>query len=122
MISDPAMVEKMARALKVANGVYSLDDIIHQMELGNLQGHVEGNTWAVTSVQQFPRKKVVDILYVVGSLNDALIMEKKLERWSRELEADLMTATGRDGWWNFRSLGWKRNGVVYAKELKDGQG
>ena len=120
MITDPFMAEKMKRALKIANNVYTLDDIMDHIKSGKMQGHVEGSTWAITQVHEFPRKKAVDILYVVGSLESSLKLENKIEHWARELGADLLTATGRSGWWDFRTLGWKRNGVVYAKELKNG--
>jgi len=120
MINDPVMVQRMARALKMAGGVHTLDDILEQMELGRLQGHVEGNTWAVTQILNFPRKKVVDLVYVVGDLDDSLRMEKKIEHWSREVGADMIAAAGREGWWNFRTPGWKRTGVTYIKELSHG--
>jgi hypothetical protein len=120
MITDPLMVKRMAKALDMAGNVYTLTDIMGQIEKGTLQSHVENDTWAVTQVQNFPRKKVVDILYVVGYLDDSLRMEKKLEHWAGELGADMLTAAGREGWWNFRTPGWKQTGTMYAKELKNG--
>ena len=120
MTPNKEMVEKLAEALKLAHDVYTLEDIIELIEKGTLQGHVEGDTWVVTQVHTFPRKRIVEILYVVGDLNDSIRMEKKIEQWARELNADLIIATGREGWWDFRTPGWKKTGVTYAKDLKNG--
>ena len=120
MITDPLMVKRMTKALEMAGNVYTLDDVIDQVKKGSLQGHVDGDTWAITQVQDFPRKKVVDILYVIGYLDDSLRMEKKIEDWAKGLGASMLTAAGREGWWNFRTPGWKQTGTMYAKELTNG--
>jgi len=116
-ITDPVMVDKMRRALKVGGDLFSLDDIESGLTSGDLQGHVEGDTWAITQVHQWPRKKAVNVLFVVGTLENSVKLENKLEAWAKEQGATLLTAVGRGGWWSFRTPGWKIVGNLYSKVI-----
>ncbi len=116
-ITDPDMQRKMAKALSVGGDLYNLDDIEAELLSGDLQGHVEGNSWAITQVQKFPRRKVVNIMLVVGGISDAAKLEVKISEWAKSIGASMIIATGRDGWWAHRTPGWRMAGVMYSKEL-----
>ena len=120
-INDPAMLIKMERVLNAANNVHTLDDIDLALETGKMQSHVMGDTWIITEVNEYPRKKAVNVIYVVGNLHDALAAESMIEEWANNIGADFITATGRSGWWGFRSPGWKMLGTLYSKELENGR-
>ena len=114
---DESMRPKMERALRQGNNCYDLDDIENALHLGKMQGHVVGNTWAITQVHDFPQRRSVEILFVVGDLVEAIQMDKYIEDWSRSIGANLVTAVGRDGWWEHRTQGWRRVGSLYAKDI-----
>jgi len=107
----------MARALKCGDNLYDLHDIDTALKQGHMQGHVEGDTWAVTQVQQFPKRKAVNVLFVVGSLENSLKLEAKVEAWAKDIGADLLMAVGRGGWWQFRTPGWRMIGTLYSKDI-----
>jgi hypothetical protein len=107
----------MRRALKRGDDLFSLDDIEAGLMSGDLQGHVEGDTWAITQIHQWPRKKAVNVLFVVGSLQNSLKLEAKVETWAKEQEATLLTAVGRGGWWQYRTPNWKIVGNLYSKVI-----
>jgi hypothetical protein len=117
IINDTAMLKKMNRALAINGNLYALEDIERELETGHLQGHVEGDTWAITQVHNWPRRKAVNIMYLVGSLGGALKLEYKVEQWAKSVGADLITAVGRDGWEKHRTLGWKKVGNLYSKDI-----
>jgi hypothetical protein len=117
IITDAAMMRKMQRALKETGDLFTLQDISAMLKKGTAQGHVVGDTWAITQVHEFPLKKSVNILVVVGNMEDSLAMEAKIDTWAKGIGADVITAIGRDGWWDFRTPGWKKAGTMYAKEL-----
>jgi len=117
IITDQAMLMKMERALRSGNDLYDLDDIQEKLIVGDMQSHVEGNTWAVTEVHDWPRRRSVNILFVVGYLGDSLRLEKKIIDWAKDIGADLITAIGRDGWWEYRTPGWKKMGTLYSKDI-----
>jgi len=118
IIKDAFMKKKMEKALRLGGDLYTLVDLITELREGRMQGHVENDTWAITQIQDFPRKRVVDIFTVVGNMEGSLLLEKKITGWASELGADMITSVGRDGWWNFRTPGWKKVGTLYSKELK----
>jgi len=119
VIKDAFMKKRMERALHVGGDLYDFTDLAAELQKGSMQGHVELDTWAITQVQDFPRKRVVDIFTVVGNMEGSLLLEKSITKWAKEINADMLTSVGRDGWWNFRTPGWKRVGTLYSKELKN---
>jgi len=116
-ISDPIMAEKMHKALRIGGDLYNFDDVMADLQSGRMQGHVEGDTWAVTQVHQWPRRKAVNVLFVVGSLENSLKLEAKVEAWAKSIDAELLTAVGRGGWWQHRTPGWKIVGTLYSKDI-----
>jgi hypothetical protein len=121
-INDPAMLRKMDRALRQGGNLYTLEDLGYALEEGKMQSHVAKDTWAITAVNDFPNKRTVDVLYVVGSLEGAFALDKDLEKWANGLGADAMTAMGRDGWNRWCSNpGWTKVGTLYSKELDHGR-
>ena len=123
-INDPKMTARMEKALRLGDNVYSFADVQEGLKSGNMQGHVEGKTWAITQIHDWPQKRVVNILFVVGvieDLEDIERLEKKIETWAVSIGADIVTAVGREGWWHLRTPGWKKTGVLYSKDLHNEQ-
>jgi len=118
IITDPKMAHKMERALLHGGGCYTLDDIDKGLMTGEMQGHVFGKSWAITRVHQWPRKKSVDVLCVVGEIKDMLMLEQVVCQFAKDQNADMLTATGRDGWWGIHTPGWQKAGTLYSKDLK----
>jgi hypothetical protein len=116
-ITDPKMQKKFEKVLGMSNNLFNLEDIREGLQSGNMQSHAEGDTWAITQVHEWPRRKAVNILFVVGSLSNSLKLEQKIEAWAKEIGADLVTAVGRDGWWNKHTPGWKKVGTLYSKDI-----
>lgn len=120
MITDPAMRKKFERMLRDSGDLYTLEDILDLIEQGKMQSFVDGDTWVVTQVHEFPRRKVLDIVFVVGHLGQAVQLLPQLYMFANEIGATLITGYGRDGWDAVKQPGWKKVGSLYAKELNDG--
>jgi hypothetical protein len=118
IITDPKMSVKMARALKHGGDLFTLDDIEKGLATGAMQGHVEGDTWAITRVHDWPRKRSVDVICVVGDIQGALVLEERICEWAKGIGAEMITATGRDGWWGYHTPGWQKTGTLYSKDIK----
>ncbi len=117
-ITDPTMAKRMLKALNAGDALFSWDDVSSMLKSGKMQGHVEGDTWAITQVHDWPQRKSVNILYIVGNLEDTAKLEAKVTVWAKELGADLLTATGRDGWSKLQpGSGWKKIGTLYSKDI-----
>jgi len=112
--------QKLRKALAVAGDTYTLDDILAEINEGRMQSFVEGESWAVTQIVDFPRKRYVEIVFAVGNLNELKLIYPKLEAFAREIEADGLRAFGRPGWmrqFEIDKHGWVEMTRVYVREF-----
>ena len=120
-IKDPVMLKKMERALKQGGNLYTLDDIGIALHNGDMQSHTADGTWVITTVSKYPRCKSVDVLFVVGDLEGAFVVDKQLEEWARNVVgANFMSAAGRDGWERRLGRGWKKTATIFNKDISHG--
>ena len=113
---------KLARLLDRMGGVYLLDDILTAIAEGRMQSFVEGNSWAITQLQDFPRARQLQLLAYVGDLTDVDALHAKILAYADEVNAGLLSTYGRRGWLregSFERLGWrlKARNNLYVKEL-----
>jgi hypothetical protein len=111
---------KLARVLDAMGGLYLLDDILTRIGDGRMQSHVVNNSWAVTEIGDFPRARKLNILAVVGDLADHEALEAKVLRYADDVNAGLISAYGRRGWFpSAEALGWrlKTKSYLYHKDL-----
>lgn len=120
-ITREDMRVKVERALEQFGDLYTFDDIMGFIDSGKMQSFVSGDTWIVTQVNEFPRRKVLDIALVVGFLEEASKALPQIYAFARSIGADRVTAVGRDGWWKFAEPGWYRVGGYFAKDLENGR-
>jgi hypothetical protein len=114
--------QKLARVLDRMGGVYLLDDILTAIGEGRMQSFVEGNSWAITQVQDLPRARQLQLIAMVGDLSDVDALHAKILEYADDVHAGLLSTHGRMGWLregSFRHLGWrlKAKSQLYMKEL-----
>ena len=118
VITHPAMKKKFDRMLEQAGGLYTINDIEELIENGKMQSFVQGDTWIVTQVNEFPRRKVLEIVFVVGFISDAIQALPQMYEFATKIGASLiMASNARDGWWTYAQPGWKKIGSVFAREM-----
>lgn len=101
--------------LEEHGGLYTVEDILALIGEGKMQSFAKGDTWVVTQVHEFPRKKVLDIVFVVGDMEDLHELEPQLEEFRVKIGADFMSATGRLGWLRKHFKGWKPYSVNFVR-------
>jgi len=119
-ITRQDMATKLEKTLRLSGDLYTLDDIMVAIEEGRMQSFTVDDTWIITQVLEFPRRKVLEITFVIGFLNEAVKALPALYAFARSIGATRVTGFGREGWMNFAEPGWKLVGSMYAKELTDG--
>jgi effector-binding domain-containing protein len=83
-----------------------------------MQSFAEGNTWIVTQIQEYPRRRVLDVLYIAGHIGDVLSAYRRIIDFACEQNCTLIRANGRLGWAQFvKEYGWTVPAVVYHKEI-----
>ena len=119
-MSAPLYHRKLQRALDRQGGLYTLEDIREQLADGRMQSWVHNNSWAVTQISVYPRRRLLDVVAVVGDLGDCRILNEKLVKFANEMGVDLIASYGRRGWVRLgERLGWKvkTTSYLYHREL-----
>lgn len=112
--------DKLRKALAIAGNTYTLDDILHEISEGRMQSFAEGESWAVTQIVDFPRKRYVEIVFAVGHLDELKTIYPRIEQFAREIQADGLRAFGRPGWmkqFQIDKHGWSETTRVYVREF-----
>jgi hypothetical protein len=111
-------IDRLYEVLARMGHIYAPDDLIARVDRGDMQCHVVGDSFGLTEIVQYPRRRVVDIPCVVGDLDSALLIHDQILEFAKKERASLLRAQARPGWWPYaKKLGWERVNVVYYKEL-----
>lgn len=109
---------RLSKALKRGGNLYTFDDIMESIYAGDKQSFSHNNSWAVTEVHDFPRRRTLDVLLLVGDSGDFAILHSKVMKFAEEVGATLVRAFGRSGWTKFAEAnGWQIVDTVYYKDL-----
>ena len=111
---------KLAKALDRQGGLWTLDDILERLRDGRMQSFVQNNSWLVSQISVYPRRRVLDVIAVVGDLEDHRGLDEKLVDFANRMNIDLVSAYGRPGWKPYgTALGWKikASNYLFTKEL-----
>lgn len=110
-------IHRAEKALKDGGGFYDLPDLLSAIEAGTMQSFSHGESWAVTQLQVYPRKRVCEIVLVVGDTKDLPPLEQQVIQFAREQQCDMVRAIGRFGWHRKRTAGWNTTNAVYARGI-----
>lgn len=111
------MMQRLERMLEKMGGFYTVDDILSLIKEGRMQSFSNGLTWVVTQVHEFPRRKVVDIVFLIGDLKGAKELEADIDEFAKSIGATAVIATGRMGWLNRAFAGWRPHSCNFIKDL-----
>ena len=85
-----------------------------------MQSFMEGDSWAVTKIVNFPRARMLEIMVALGELEACRRLHDRILDSARENDIGLVQAYGRRGWnADAKSHGWKvrTTSYLYQKEL-----
>jgi hypothetical protein len=112
--------KKLARVLDRMGALYTTQDILNAIAEGKMQSFVEGDSWAITQIGLYPRAKVLEIVAVVGDLEDLRVLHDRLFAFAAEMGVSVIQAHGRKGWlMDAEKRGWKvkARSFVYQKDM-----
>jgi hypothetical protein len=116
----PIYHKRLARALDRQGGLWSISDILERISAGTMQSFVKNNSWIVTQISVFPRRRMLEIVAAVGDLGDCRALHNEVIAFADRMNVDLVAAYGRLGWVrDARRNGWKikTTSYLYHKEL-----
>ena len=112
---------KLGRVLDRMGGLYNLNDILSALTKNDMQSFVEGESVAITRIALYPRAKVVEVLAVVGKLDEARVLHDRILIFAAEVGASAIYAYGRKAWFSdAQRRGWKvvAENYVYRKDIE----
>jgi hypothetical protein len=112
---------KLERTLARAGGLYTRQDILAALDRKEMQSFIEGDSLALTRIAIYPRAKVIEVLAVVGKLDEARILHDRVLIFASEVGARVIQAYGRHGWLHdAQRRGWKviAENYVYQREIE----
>jgi hypothetical protein len=112
--------KKLRKALAVAGDTYTLEDLLHEINEGTMQSFAESESWVVTQIVDFPRKRYLEIVFAIGNLADLKKIYPRLEAFARDNLCDGLRAFGRPGWmrqFEIDRAGWVETTRTYVKEF-----
>lgn len=106
---------KLARVLDRMGGTRTVQDILSAIAAGKMQSFIDGDSWVITQVVDFPRARVLEIVAAIGDRAECLrIHDERLLQYARDNDIGLLQAYGRRGWLgDARERGWKVKTVSY---------
>lgn len=114
-------VKKLDRVLDRMGGMYRASDMLAEVRAGKMQMFAEGDSIAVTQIAVFPRGKALEILAVVGDIDELRVLHDRLLVFAAEIGASIIQAYGRKGWLqDAERRGWKvkARSFVYQREVE----
>jgi hypothetical protein len=111
---------KLERVLDRMGGLYRVSDILEALAARRMQSFVEGESVAITRIASYPRAKAIEVLAVVGNLDDARVLHDRVLEFAAREGATTIIAYGRPGWADdARRRGWKikAKNYVFAKDM-----
>ena len=111
---------KLQRVLDRMGNLYSVQDILSEIAANKMQSFVDGESVAITRIAVYPRAKVVEVLAVVGKLDEARRLHDRILVFAAEIGAGVIQAYGRSGWMpDAQRRGWKviAENYVYQREM-----
>ena len=117
-------LEELQELLHTMGGTHTLEDIQGLVENGIFQSFVVKDSWAVTTVVNFPQAMIVDVFFIVGSLEDFETLQTQIEKFARQIGATFLRVYGRPGFeylidrrnWG-PGQGWRKGPRVYTRRL-----
>jgi hypothetical protein len=112
--------KKLNRVLDRMGGLYLTSDIIRLVHEGRMQMFSQGDSIAITQIANFPRGKALEIVAVVGDIDDLRALHDRLLIFAAEIGASVIQAFGRKGFMpDAQRRGWriKARSFVYQREM-----
>jgi hypothetical protein len=109
-------VDVIESKLAEMGGFWKWADILDAIGRKEMQMFAVGESFAVTKVMDFPRRRVIDIVLVYGHKRDMAALEDAVNVFKAAVGANGLFASGREGWASRMHGSWRKLSVNYLKD------
>ena len=111
------IVKRIEKALD-RDGTHAWSDMVELLKAGKCQMFWNDHGAWITEIIQFPRAKHLHCWVVAGELPGVMDIQKQVEKYSKAMNCNRITATARTGWKHVaREYGWKESAMSIVKEV-----
>jgi hypothetical protein len=109
---------QLREALSLAGDMMTLDDLVAMAQIGRMQVWGGDEGVIATTIDHWPRGKLLHIYAGAGDLRTLLALEPKIETFARDNGVSAMYAMGRPEWGRVAGhLGWRPFAMTFVKRL-----
>lgn len=121
-LGSEQLQKRLQRALDLAGNTHTIEDIQQAIARGQMQCFVTGDSFVITEVTQYPRKRILNVFLAVGDIS-VVDLIPKLESFAREAGCDGMQTLGRAGWKRILpQRGWHQSHTLFTYDLRPRNG
>lgn len=105
-------------ALRYAAETYSYEDVVNAVQSGEMFFWPADESFLITEVAQFPRKRTLHVFLAGGKLSEIKAMDESIVAYAEILECDAISLSGRAGWEKaLGDLGYKKIHTTLGKNI-----
>lgn len=106
------MRKRLQKALDLQGGLYSIEDIAVEVKAGRMQLFQNENGICIVSVLEFPQRKMLNVVAVVGTMDVIPTLQDEVEAFGRSQGCTRFYSEGRPGWTKvLTKFGWTSIGA-----------
>lgn len=90
--------KRLTKALRMGGNTHTPVDLADAIKEGRMQAWQNGQSVVVTEVLGFPQKNVLNVFLAVGSLDEIMALQPKIEEFGRLHKCSHLMMHGRKGW------------------------
>lgn len=92
------MRKRLQKALDLQNNLYEIEDLAVEIKAGRMQLFECDAGICITNVLVFPRKKVLNVIAVVGEMSVIPTLQDQVIAFGKAQDCDFFFTEGRAGW------------------------
>ena len=120
MAADEKQILKLLESgLKKCGYTHSIKDILEALQTGKMQAFLNDGSLAITQVVDFPQRRVLEVLWCAGVLDEVMNMKSKLVEFAKEQNCTMGRAFVRPGLVvPMEQAGWRKAQTVMFFDLE----
>lgn len=118
-LAPEQLQKRLARGLKECGYTHTAEDLAKAVEEGRMQSWVNDGSLVITEVLSYPQGRELNVVLVVGDIDDIMAMQPQIDEFAREQGCAQMRTTGRRGLVTvLPNYGWKPSKkVIFERTL-----
>lgn len=118
MIDWDRVRDHLQPAIDRCGGTHTFEDVVDEIERGDMQLWTADAGSIVTSITTYPRKRIIQIFLAGGEMAQVLDFLPSIEAFAKAWGCAEMTCSGRYGWVRvLQPRGWTKKGIMMGVEI-----